>query len=70
MFYRMIENTNIKNNILMSFVAKGLRLSNDISDVKTMDTDRYQDSSWYSTTLFSVVFETSWNNRWFEKLRL
>ena len=65
MFYRMIENNNIKNNILMSFVAKGLRLSNDIGDVKTMDTDRYQDSSWYSTTLFSVVFETSWNNDFF-----
>ena len=65
-FYRMIQNNNnIKDKIIMSFVAEGIRLNNDVSDVRTMDTDRYQDSSWYSATLFSVVFETSWNNDFF-----
>jgi len=66
MFYTMIENNkHLMDQSLISFVSRGIRLDNDADTIKTMSSDRYQDSTWYQNTMFSVVFETSWYNDFF-----
>ena len=66
MFYRLVEdNSNLKNNSLISFVSQGIRLDNDVETVITMGSDRYQNPNWYQSTMFSVVFETTWYNDFF-----
>ena len=65
-FYELVsENKEVMDNSLISFVAKGIRLDNDVDKVLTMGSDRYQNSIWYQSTMFSVVFDTTWYKDFF-----